>query len=1337
MVSSSATHVTSSPSGSKQGSAGSRKDVPHKSSSTAGVPTIPPGPAPIASPEKHQPKDDTPPAECQFDLEKIWADPIEFHDVRSILSQIWARDETVIHSILSEIWAKPAVRAILSEIWEEVVQVVEPKSVLSDIWSDPPVHVDIRSILSQIWSDDNKQRLISILSEIWSTPAVRSILSEIWGSGSIRSILSDIWTVPVQKVDIRSVLSQIWSSDHDEPPPKSILSEIWSTPAIQGVLSEIWGSPKLRSVLSEIWKERVEKVDIRSILSQIWSSDNDDKHVCSILSEIWATPAVRSVLSQIWHAEEEVQMVDTRADYRVTESEMLLEELIENLQKSEPDLTAAGEHAEGEDEEHLDEEEMEERARRRVHRYTTATDEGDLPASRPLTTRWAFGGSCRAPVINLTSGKSQLMVYGAAQCAVIYDYGNNTQRILQGHRNCVCGLAASRNGRWIVSGDVGPDNALIVWDAAMSAPLQMHFPSAAFSGPLQLEFSCDSRYVLGLWGNVEEVGGRARQQLVCWDWTIDGAVPTLVHQFGIGHGFHHHLSVSQMDSAVMATTAACRMLFFQMTDTGVAHHCPQLHSTYSPDFKCSPGHFTQTAFSSDDPYAVFTGTEKGYVILWSDRRPSAPCDPEKLKPTVKKEARKVLKISEAQITCLQVTDGVICAGTAAGELRFLDGQLRLRQWYQRFGLAAVRCLSSGLQPVRSGRQGSTQPDSLHSAGGDSVGPLPDTDSMDSEQMPYPGDASLEAAEFTCRDLLVTASDGFCGLVQVRTSSCRRIAQFPVVTVRALDVNRTKPYLAIGAYDGSVRVYDFQHKQLVLETVLTGSNRVHSLAYSPSGLHLAVGMQCGELAILDGLTLLPEGDRITLSRAAITQCLFSPDSDLLATRDDDLVVSVYRFEVTTHQWGVLARWRAHHRPIVELLFAPGQDVSAGPRLLSLGEDRVLVEYDLVNSTKENPVVLCCDTLEQSAIPLCMALYPPLTTEDFILVANSQYKMKLFNAHTRMCRRVVLGPQYGAPVERMKVIPRILSCDTGLAEEQHSYLAFSTSGKIGLQILPLDGNPRKAATVVGHPNKVEHLDCSTDGRWLFSAGGEDGCVFMWEIYPESLEAMSMLGGMGMTPFYDQLEGGREGELYRKLEDLVYYTQLVCQGEDLLERRAVSQTVPLHTVTDVLRAIGFFPTEKEIDDMQNEVRYRDYAATGELVEEVHLDDIIRLYINHGPVSSVSGRQLDWALHTLAAQSGSRHGHHGGLPRKELLRALQANGEHMSERELAAVLAELLDPRAETLPLGVPLDTVEHQLPKVVTLRNMCAELLDMPELMAEEESGTASPSSRLSAEDADGRW
>ena len=44
----------------------------------------------------------------------------------------------------------------------------------------------------------------------------------------------------------------------------------------------------------------------------------------------------------------------------------------------------------------------------------------------------------------------------------------------------------------------------------------------------------------------------------------------------------------------------------------------------------------------------------------------------------------------------------------------------------------------------------------------------------------------------------------------------------------------RSHLAIGAYDGSLRIYDFSSKQLVRETVLADNNRIHSLAFSPSG-----------------------------------------------------------------------------------------------------------------------------------------------------------------------------------------------------------------------------------------------------------------------------------------------------------------------------------------------------------------------------------------------------------------------------------------------------------------------------------------------------------------------
>lgn len=49
-----------------------------------------------------------------------------------------------------------------------------------------------------------------------------------------------------------------------------------------------------------------------------------------------------------------------------------------------------------------------------------------------------------------------------------------------------------------------------------------------------------------------------------------------------------------------------------------------------------------------------------------------------------------------------------------------------------------------------------------------------------------------------------------------------------------------------------------------------------------------------------------------------------------------------------------------------------------------------------------MVLHRDRIEQMAVPLCLAWYPQLSTESFILTANNCYKMKLYNTTTKMCR-----------------------------------------------------------------------------------------------------------------------------------------------------------------------------------------------------------------------------------------------------------------------------------------------------------------------------------------------
>ena len=48
----------------------------------------------------------------------------------------------------------------------------------------------------------------------------------------------------------------------------------------------------------------------------------------------------------------------------------------------------------------------------------------------------------------------------------------------------------------------------------------------------------------------------------------------------------------------------------------------------------------------------------------------------------------------------------------------------------------------------------------------------------------------------------------------------------------------------------------------------------------------------------------------------------------------------------------------------------------------------VEYDLEHTGQDDLKVAAWDRIEQSATPLCTAMYPPITKESFLVTANDQ-------------------------------------------------------------------------------------------------------------------------------------------------------------------------------------------------------------------------------------------------------------------------------------------------------------------------------------------------------------
>eukprot|EP01036_Dinobryon_divergens_P027639 gene27639-36445_t len=249
------------------------------------------------------------------------------------------------------------------------------------------------------------------------------------------------------------------------------------------------------------------------------------------------------------------------------------------------------------------------------------------------------------------------------------------------------------------------------------------------------------------------------------------------------------------------------------------------------------------------------------------------------------------------------------------------------------------------------------------------------------------------------------------------------------------------------------------------------------------------------------------------------------------------------------------------------------------------------------------------------------------EDRFIVANDEFKLKEYNIDSKLCRKTTIAPRFGTP-------PATL-------------LQVAKYRVIGMGTFPLTGDPSKVMGIVAHPGVISSLAISADGKFLFSAGGPDLSVNMWKL--SEGEFPKLPPPPSLIPFFSLLEGG---------EGILGKTPWI---------PGTSMEIP-----SLMRAIGYYPSEDEVVNMINEVRYKSFVRTGVTEQFINLEDFIKLYINHRPVLPLDKQNIAAAFEKIAASFGNAYD--GTVAWKGLRELLQGEGEQMSPADLDTFLIALI---------------------------------------------------------------
>lgn len=900
-------------------------------------------------------------------------------------------------------------------------------------------------------------------------------------------------------------------------------------------------------------------------------------------------------------------------------------------------------------------------------------------------------------------------------------------------------------------------SVMIVWDTHTAQPVKT-IPIGMFGGAISCAMSLDGMYIATL-------NRRTPQELMIWGWTAEdpksdeeeeeeeendlavllGGAPQkkpkkVVEEapYNEGHNMAPEfvrripaqdeqtvVRFSSDDKSLLCTNGFRRVLFWSWKEGMLKYYSPPI---LQKDLKVPVGNFTQTIYVPGTQLAC-TGTVEGDVVIWNLQ----PKD--RVIKVQDKTLLKMVRVHSGGVTMLTSDQGFIVTGGMDGHVKFLDTKLRVVAWYEELNGGPIISLSVD-RPVLS---------------------VEDTvvDNEAKSQRNLLLASTAAASQFIATDFMISTANAMIVDVPFRSfhSSSKELLRGKLVVqgqdhaIHSVCAHPFLPRVAIGGLSGSLHLWDYQERRVVMLSLFRNL-LIQCMTFDRKGEFLVVGFTNGVLKVLDAETLEEKQSFKPKRQDSVLKLCFSNDSRMLATGTQMGYVGLYEYVHHNHdptrpmEWEFVGHHKTHRAPICGLQFGHNT-LGERIRLLSVGEDKRLIEYDLMESDVENGLQLrTAHKITQGPVPtgflwtkdsLLDADSKPrelgegLSIEDveeldYLLLPTNEYKLGVYlSDQDRQCVKTVLAPTFGGPVTFMSVV----SSKKGSSER---CLVYGTKEKVvGLVQLPLRGDPCSSMGLLAHPGTIHSMAISYDGEYVFTAGGEDQSVLQWKIDgtkimpPEEIEAIEETtnGHVPLDHLIAIIEGGPEGELMKEVVDYFYYAQIRAQGEETTAKRELLGAIPFSQLPNLLRALGYYPSELELGHLTYEVANL-YGPKGVPLNEIDVDSVMldfskfmRIYVNYRPVFGITRQDIEAAFRAIGAD-----GQNGQISRDAFFQMLSSKGEPLRPAEITAALTSLLGE-------GVRIDMLEEY----ITARAFAENLLgfedydggDNDEMIFEEEEAS----------------